>query len=160
MDGPETGTVAGGHVLVHSLDGLSPRHLTVLLVHVVGTRAGVVSDPDAEVLDLQRVLLVDLKQKKLAWSAYNPPMIVTLQPRCLSPAALRVFGSSDSTYHVDGHDLTSGLLDLLQTPHEVPVSGLGDNGVGSEDSHTVQSRGGVGLCGQVSANDLVLVKTT
>lgn len=60
MDGSETGTVAGGHVLVHGLNGLSPGHLAVLLVHVVGTGARVVSEPDAEVLDLQGVLLVDL----------------------------------------------------------------------------------------------------
>lgn len=64
------------------------------------------------------------------------------------------------TYHVEADDLTSGLLDLLETAHEVPVTGLGNNGVGSEDSHAVQSRGGVGLCGQMSANDLVLLKTT
>lgn len=60
VDGPETGTVAGGHVLVQSLDGLGPGHLTVLLVHVVSAGAGVVADPDTEVLDLQGVLLVDL----------------------------------------------------------------------------------------------------
>lgn len=63
VDGSETGTVAGGHVLVHSLDGLGPGHLAVLLVHVVGTGARVVSDPDAEVLDLQGVLLVNLERK-------------------------------------------------------------------------------------------------
>lgn len=66
MDGSETGTVTGGHVLVHGLDGFGPGHLAVLLVHVVGTGAGVISDPDTEVLDLQGVLLVDL-EKKLAW---------------------------------------------------------------------------------------------
>lgn len=60
MDGPETGTVAGGHVLVESLNGLGPGHLTVLLVHVVSAGARVVADPDTEVLDLQGVLLVDL----------------------------------------------------------------------------------------------------
>lgn len=61
VDGTETSTVAGGHVLVHSLNGLGAGHLAVLLVHVVGTGAGVVADPDAEVLDLEGVLLVDLK---------------------------------------------------------------------------------------------------
>lgn len=63
MDRPEAGTVAGSHVLVQSLDGLSAGHLTVLLVHVVGTGAGVVADPDTEVLDLERVLLGDLKNQ-------------------------------------------------------------------------------------------------
>lgn len=71
-----------------------------------------------------------------------------------------VFCSSDNTYHVDGHDLTSGLLDLLQTPHEVPVTGLGDDWVGCEDSHAVQGWGGIALGGQVAADDLVLLKTT
>lgn len=60
VDRPEASTVAGGQVLVHGLDSLASGHLTVLLVHVVSARARVVTDPDAEVLDLQRVLLVDL----------------------------------------------------------------------------------------------------
>jgi len=62
VDRPEASAVAGGHVLVESDNGLTSGHLTVLLVHVVGTRARVVSDPDTEVLDLERVLLVDLVQ--------------------------------------------------------------------------------------------------
>jgi hypothetical protein len=53
--------VTGGHVLVEGLDGVGTGHLTVLTVHVVGTGAGVVADPDANVLDLERVLLVDLR---------------------------------------------------------------------------------------------------
>lgn len=59
---PESGAVAGGHVLVESLDGIRSGHLSVLLVHVVCTRSGVVSDPDAEVLDAEGVLLGDLVQ--------------------------------------------------------------------------------------------------
>ena len=60
VDRPKASTVTGGHVLVHGLDRIGPRHLTVLLVHVVGTGAGIVSDPDTEVLDLLWALLVDL----------------------------------------------------------------------------------------------------
>ena len=60
MDASEAGTVAGGHVGVEGLDGSGSRGLTVLLVHVVGTRPGVVTDPDAEVLDSQGVLLGNL----------------------------------------------------------------------------------------------------
>lgn len=52
--------MAGGHVLIEGVDGLGPGHLAVLLVHVVGTRARVVADPDTEVLDLLRSLLVNL----------------------------------------------------------------------------------------------------
>ena len=62
MDRPEAGTVAGGHVGVEGLDGGGPRELAVLLVHVVGAGPRVVADPDAEVLDLQGVLLGDLKE--------------------------------------------------------------------------------------------------
>lgn len=69
-------------------------------------------------------------------------------------------GHSDYTYHVDANDLTGGLLDLLETAHEVPVSRLGNNLIGGKDPHAVQSRGGVGLCRQMTANDLVLRKTT
>ena len=61
VDGPETGTVAGGHVGVEGLDGIRAGGLTVLLVHVVGAGAGVVADPDTEVLDLQGLLLGDLE---------------------------------------------------------------------------------------------------
>lgn len=69
-------------------------------------------------------------------------------------------GHSDYTYHVDADDLTGGLLDLLETAHEVPVSRLGDDLVGGEDPHAVQRRGGVGLGRQMPADDLVLLKTT
>ena len=58
MDRPETGTVAGSHVGVECLDGVGPGQLTVLLVHVVGTGARVVADPDTEVLDLLGVVEV------------------------------------------------------------------------------------------------------
>ena len=64
MNRPKAGAVAGGHVLVHGLDGICPGHLTVLLVHVVGAGARVVTDPDTEVLDLHWALLVDLKDTK------------------------------------------------------------------------------------------------
>jgi len=60
VDGAETSTVTGSHVLVESLNSLGAGHLTELLVHVVGTGARVVADPDTEVLDLEGTLLVDL----------------------------------------------------------------------------------------------------
>ena len=61
MDRPETRTVAGGHILVEGLDGVRTAELTELLVHVVGTRARVVAEPDAEVLHLKRLLLLNLE---------------------------------------------------------------------------------------------------
>ncbi len=60
---PETGTVPSRHILVHALHSISPAELPVLLVHVVRSRARVVSEPDTKILDLQWLLLVDLKAK-------------------------------------------------------------------------------------------------
>lgn len=60
VDGSPAGAVTSGHVLVEGLDSVGSGHLTELLVHVVGAGARVVADPDTEVLDLGRALLVDL----------------------------------------------------------------------------------------------------
>lgn len=60
VDGPETGAVARGHILVHGLDCVAAGHLAVLLVHVVRAGAGVVADPDTKRLDLLRAGLGDL----------------------------------------------------------------------------------------------------
>jgi len=60
LDGAGAGTVAGSHVRVASLNSGVAGQLTVLLVHVVGAGAGIVTDPDTEVLDLKGLLLVDL----------------------------------------------------------------------------------------------------
>ena len=49
-----------GHILVQRLNSIGSCHLSVLLVHVVGAGAGVVSNPDTKVLDLEGSLLVDL----------------------------------------------------------------------------------------------------
>lgn len=59
---PEPRTMSTGHILVHGLHGVAARHLAVLLVHVVRAGAGVVAQPDAEVLHLLRLLLVDLRR--------------------------------------------------------------------------------------------------
>lgn len=96
MDGPESGTVAGGHVLVESLNGVRSGQLSVLLVHVVSTRSGVVSDPDAEVLDTEGVLLSDL----CGVSTLHILLKYT-------------FMSQDEAYLVQADDLAIGLLDLL-----------------------------------------------
>ncbi len=45
-------------------DGSSRGQVAVLAVHVVGPRAGVVAQPHAEVLDLLRLLLEDLRAWK------------------------------------------------------------------------------------------------
>jgi hypothetical protein len=63
VNGAETGTVTRGHVLVQRLDRIGSGELTELLVHVVGTGARVVTEPDSEVLDLLWALLADLYKK-------------------------------------------------------------------------------------------------
>jgi len=60
LDGVSTGPVPGSHVAVALGDGAVHGKVTVLPVHVVGSRSGVVSQPDPEVLDLEGVLLLDL----------------------------------------------------------------------------------------------------
>ena len=75
-----------------------------------------------------------------------------------SQKARRVVGRA--AYLVQAHDLTVGLLDLLQLHQEVPEAGLGDDIIGGEDAHAVQLGGGVGLGRQMAANDLVFLKTT
>ena len=60
MNRPETGSMSGSHVLIQSLNGICSRHLPVLLVHIVRAGAGIVSDPDTKVLNLQWAFLKDL----------------------------------------------------------------------------------------------------
>jgi len=60
LDVSETRSMASSHILVESIDSGDTGQFTVLLVHVVGAGARVVTDPDAEVLDFLGALLVDL----------------------------------------------------------------------------------------------------
>jgi hypothetical protein len=62
VDGPEPRTMPSSHILIETLNGIRARELTVLLVHVVCTGTRVVADPNAEILNLQRLLFVDLQQ--------------------------------------------------------------------------------------------------
>ena len=99
LDLPEARSVTGGHILVEGLDSGNAGHLTVLLVHVVGAGARVVSDPDAEVLDLLGALLVDLGMSV-----------------CLLVPTSTLF----ATHLVDGDNLAVRLLDLAELAKEVP----------------------------------------
>lgn len=60
MDRAEPSTMPSSHILIQALDSISTAQITVLLVHVVRSRTRIVSEPDTEVLDLQRLLLVNL----------------------------------------------------------------------------------------------------
>lgn len=63
VDGPESGTMAGSHILIECLNSISPRHFPIFLVHVVCAGTRIVTNPDTEVLNLQWALLVDLERK-------------------------------------------------------------------------------------------------
>jgi hypothetical protein len=121
MDTPKPRSMPCCHITVQRPHRVRPRHLPVLLVHIVRARPRVVTNPDTEILDLQRSLLVD---------------------------------------HVERDDLAVGLLDLAELHKEVPEAGFGDHGVGCEDAHAVEFGGGVGVGGEVAANDLVFVEAT
>ena len=113
VDRPETGSMSGCHVLVESLYSLRSRHLSILLVHVVCTRARVISDPDTEVLDLLRALFVDLTIPVLISQTYTS---VCRSASSSAKALLRlpkhVITRDVKTYHVKTDDLAVRFLDL------------------------------------------------
>ena len=59
LDGTETGTMTGSHVHVEGLNGFNTAHGTELLVHVVGTGTGIVTQPNTEILNLHGLLFGD-----------------------------------------------------------------------------------------------------
>merc|ERR1719208_426701 len=99
LDAVGTGSVSGSHVPVTLCDSSTDSQVSVLAVHVMGARPGVVSQPDAEVLDLHWLPLLNL---------------------------------------LHGDDLAGGLLELPELTQKVPESTLGDNGIWSEDPHSVK----------------------
>lgn len=92
MDGGKASTVSGSHVLVQVVDSVSASEFTELLVHVVGTRARVVAKPDTKVLDLERLLLVDLYITNEPHSSGNNAILTTLTDT-ISPVAFFIFRS-------------------------------------------------------------------
>lgn len=131
------------HVLVHGLYRICPRHLTDLLVHIVRSGAGVVTNPNAKVLDLLWALLADLAQA-----------LVPQTPKAVIVILIGV------TYHAERNNLAIGLLHLLKLGEKIPETRLGDNGVRCEYAHTVQLWGWGGIGRKMAANDLVFLKAT
>jgi len=77
MDRPETSAVPGSHILVEGLDGIGAGKLTVLLVHIVSSAAGVVTDPDSKVLDFLRTLLMDhIQRHNLTSTLFHLPELL------------------------------------------------------------------------------------
>jgi hypothetical protein len=105
----------------------------------VGAGAGVVSDPDTEVLDLQRSLLVNLGNSQLV---------------CIPVASIK------TTHHIQADDLSVRLLDLSELHQEVPETRLCNHSVWCKDSHPVQLWCWVCLRRQMAADDLVFCETT
>ena len=62
-----------------------------------------------------------------------------------------------TSYLVDSENLTSSLLHLLQSVHEIPVAGLGSDGVGSEESHSVDLGLGIVLSRESATDDVIVV---
>ena len=61
MNRPESSSMPGRHVLVESFNRFCPRHLPIFLVHIVGARPRVVSNPYPKVLYFLWALLMDLE---------------------------------------------------------------------------------------------------
>jgi len=59
LDGVVPGSMPGSHIDVTGGNSLLNRQVTVLPVHVVGSRSGVISQPDSVILHLLWVLLID-----------------------------------------------------------------------------------------------------
>ena len=127
LDRTVTSTVRSSHLLVALLHGAQKGHITVLLVHVVGSRARVVTQPNTEVLHL-RSRLVDLP--------------LTHAPH---------------THLVHSQNLSGSVLHLLQSVHEVPVAGLGGHSVRSEQSHSVDLGLGIVLRRKSTTNNVIVV---
>lgn len=66
--GGSTSTMAGSHFTVELGHSTFLGKVTVLLVHVMSSRSGIVTDPDAIVSDNERLLWVNLKLKILGYS--------------------------------------------------------------------------------------------
>ena len=59
MNTPKSSPVPRLHITVQRIHGLRPRHLPILLVHVVCTTSRIVSNPYAEVFHFEGSLLVE-----------------------------------------------------------------------------------------------------
>ena len=178
MDGAEACAVASGHVLVKALDRVRAGEVTELLVHVVRARTRIVPEPDAEDLHLERLLLEDLNDKRVAFDARagggGDGACQQSRSACLLRAARDEQLGKKNTHDVDADDLAIRLLNLLEfpaggssarctkdiaegrdAPEEVPETRLGDDLVRSNDAHAVDFGSRLGLSGQVAPDDLV-----
>lgn len=59
LDGVSACPVPGSHITVALSDGATHAEITVLAVHIVDTRTGLIAQPDTKVLNLDGALLSD-----------------------------------------------------------------------------------------------------
>ena len=87
--------MTSSHILVQSFDSIGPRHLPVLLVHVVGAGAGIIANPDTEVLDFLGAFLVDLdcRLRQQTLSTKEKKYDLTSFKLTISPFAFLTFRS-------------------------------------------------------------------
>lgn len=93
------------HILVEALHSIGTSELTELLVHVVGTRSGVVAKPDTKVLDLQGLLFLNLKSRR------KKRRLVSSHSACHLNGCK---GQQRDTHNIDAKDFTTGFLDFLE----------------------------------------------
>ena len=129
LDGTITSTVSTSHFLVALLNSTEEGVITILLVHVVSTGTRVVSQPDTVVLDFG-VSLVNLQKSAI---------------------------TQQNSYLVDSKNFTSTLLHLLESVHEVPVTGLSSDSVGSEKTHSVNFGFRVSFGRKSTTNNVIIV---
>ena len=60
LNGVGTSTVTGSHITIALCNSSRDSQISVLTVHVVGTRTRIITKPDTKVLDLQWASVMDL----------------------------------------------------------------------------------------------------
>ena len=131
MNRTESSTVSSSHVLIQRCYSQRAWHVSVFLVHIVGSRTRIVSEPNTIVLNSQWSFL---------WNLSLIPRFYAL-------------------YLVDSYNFPTCFLDFSSLFQEIPETGLCDLSVWSKDSHSVEFRNLVIFGWKLSSNDLVLVKS-
>ena len=139
MNGAESSSMSSSHVLIQWLNCQGTWYITILLVHVVGSWARIITQPNSIVLYCQRSFFRNLSQNQYL-----------IQPNKKK--------NEESLYLIDGDDFTTGLFDFTSLLQKVPETRLCDLRVWSKDSHSIEFRDRVILGGKLASNNLILVK--
>ena len=120
LDRPRTTTVTSSHLVIKLRHGSSELQVTVLAVHVVGSGARVVTEPDSVVLDGAGVLLDKLDAVKNLTSGLLHLTELTHEVPELGLGSHRVGGEDNHTVGLGVGVLLSGSLtaDHLVLAHD------------------------------------------